>query len=28
MTIEEDTLLGPLREQLERLNRAGEGVRA
>jgi hypothetical protein len=28
MTIDEDTVLGPLRAQLERLNRAGEGVRA
>ena len=28
MTIEEDTVLGPLRAQLERLNRAGDGVRA
>jgi hypothetical protein len=28
MTIQEDTVLGPLREQLERLNRASDGVRA
>ena len=28
MTIEESTLLGPLREQLDRLNRAGEGIPA
>ena len=28
MTIDENSLLGPLRAQLERLNRAGEGVRA
>ncbi len=27
MTIDEDSVLGPLREQLERLNRAGEGAR-
>jgi hypothetical protein len=27
MTIEEESVLGPLRAQLERLNRAGEGVR-
>ena len=28
MTIDENSLLGPLRSQLDRLNRAGEGVRA
>jgi hypothetical protein len=28
MTIDENSLLGPLRTQLDRLNRAGEGVRA
>jgi hypothetical protein len=27
ISIEEDSILGTLREQLERLNRAGEGVR-